>query len=98
MKRKKIHLGRCKTKAELKSTSDRIIKRLIEKLSSGWNPWIDANNYLEYTLFTDICDKYRDYLYKCLKNDITREQTLKSYLSYISIFQQWVTLARITSI
>ena len=98
MKRKKIHLGRCKTKAELKSTSDRIIKRLTEKLSSGWNPWIDANNNLEYTSFADVCDKYKDYLYKCLNTDLNRQQTTTSYLSYLNVFQQWGTLAGITYI
>ena len=98
MKRKKIHLGRCKTKKELKNTSDRIIKRLVEKLSTGWNPWIDANNHLEYTLFADLCDKYREYIYKSYKSSDLREQTMTSYLSYLNIFQEWGMKAGITYI
>ena len=98
MKRKKIHLGRCKTKTELKSTSDRIIKRLVEKLSSGWNPWIDANNHLEYTLFVDLCDKYREFIYKSYKSNDLREQTMTSYLSYLNVFQKWGSHAGITYI
>ena len=98
MKRKKIHLGRCKTKTELNATSQRIIKRLVEKLSSGWNPWIDTDNHLEYSSFADVCDKYREYIYKCLKSGDMREQTTTSYLSYLNIFQHWGTRAGITYI
>lgn len=89
MKRKRIYLGRCKTKSELKSTASRIIKKLVEKLSGGWNPWIESSNQLEYSRFIDVCDKYRAYLYKSLSNGDMREQTTTSYLSYLKIFQEW---------
>lgn len=98
MKRKKIHLGRCKTKTELNVTSSRIIKKLVEKLSSGWNPWIDSNNQLEYSYFVDVCEKYREFIYKSLKCGDMREQTTTSYLSYLHIFQDWGTRAGITYI
>lgn len=89
MKRKKIHLGRCKTKTELKNTATRIIRKLSEKLSSGWNPWIEAENPLEYTGLEKVCEKYREYVYKCLQSGEMREHSVVSYISYLKIFEQW---------
>lgn len=89
MKRKKIHLGRIKSKRELRETAARIIKRIIERLSQGWNPWIEADNPLGYTLLSDVCQRYREFLVKAYKNDDVREQTLQSYMSYLHIFDEW---------
>lgn len=91
MKRKKIHLGRIHSKKELRATAERMIRELLSKLQNGWNPWIEQCTVLEYTLFTDVCDKYHDYLYKSLQNGDMRPQSVTSYLSYLNIFRQWAT-------
>lgn len=90
MKRKKIMLDHISSKTKQRKYANQIIQRLTEKLLNGWNPWIEQMQPLEYTLFTDICDKYHEYLFKQLADHYMREQTLSSYLSYLNIFMLWV--------
>lgn len=89
MKRKKIHLGRIKSKKQLRDVAGRMTKRLIERLSEGWNPWIEAENPLGFVEFEEVCNKYRDYMMRAYKNDDMREQTALSYSSYLHIFEEW---------
>ena len=89
MKRKKIMLGRIKGKQAQKVYARGIINRLTEKLLDGWNPWIEQTAPMEYTMFADVCDNYRDYLYKLVKDDDMREDSLASYLSYLRVFSSW---------
>lgn len=89
MKRKKIHLGRIKSKRELRETAARIIRRTVERLSEGWNPWIEAENPLGYSLLDDVCRRYREFLLKAFRSDDVREQTLQSYMSYLHVFESW---------
>ncbi len=78
MKRKKIMLDRIKGKAKVRKTGKEIIKRLTDKLISGWNPWMEIKCPLEYTTFTDTVEKYKEYLAKLYKENDLREQTFKS--------------------
>ncbi len=89
MKRKKIMLGRIKGKAALKAYAKEVIRKLTEKLMNGWNPWIENCSVLEYTPFTEVCDRYRTYLEKMLADDDMREETFASYTSYMRIFSSW---------
>lgn len=89
MKRKKIHLGRIKGKRELRETGARVIRRVVERLSSGWNPWVEAENALSYTLLSDVFQLYRDFIVKGWKSDDVREQTLHTYMSYLHVFEAW---------
>ena len=89
MKRKKIMLGRIKGKTTQKKYAQGIIYRLTEKLFDGWNPWIEAAAPMEYTLFTDVCDRYTQYLYKMVEDNDMREETLASYLSSLRILRTW---------
>ncbi len=89
MKRKKIMLGRIKGKTAQKKYAQGIINRLTEKLLDGWNPWIEAAAPMEYTLFTDVCDRYTQYLYKMVEDNDMREETLASYLSSLRILRAW---------
>ena len=57
--------------------------RISEKLSLGWNPWIEQEQGNAYMLFKDIADKYRTYIYKMLRDGNYRPETLKSYSSYL---------------
>ncbi len=44
---------------------------------------------MEYTLFTDVCDRYTQYLYKMVEDNDMREETLASYLSSLRILRTW---------
>ncbi len=95
LKRKKIMLGRVKGgKKAVRAYAQPIMQRLSDRLSDGWNPWIEQKCPLEYTRFDDVCDKYREYLSKLLHEGNLREQTLASYISYMKIMCEWVASHR----
>lgn len=71
MKRKRIKLNAIDPKQRRKYAND-LIKRLTEKLISGWNPWIEKENGTAYMLFRDCCEKYRQYIDKLLKDGTYR--------------------------
>lgn len=43
MRRKKIKLNHIEKIGDRRRYADNLVKRLIPKLESGWNPWIEAD-------------------------------------------------------
>lgn len=89
-KRKKYMLGRCHSRREVIRRSRAMIHNIARKLESGWNPWIDTSDSLTYSLFSEVADRYHDYLYKRLSDGSFREDTVCSYVSYLNVFRNWV--------
>ncbi|MCE9240212.1 site-specific integrase [Bacteroides thetaiotaomicron] len=83
MRRKKIKLNFIKKANERRKYARDYMIRLSEKLSLGWNPWIEQEQGNAYLLFKDVTDKYRTYIYKMFKDGHYRPETLKSYSSYL---------------
>ena len=86
---KKFMLGHIKGKKAQRVYAEALIKRLTEKLLDGWNPWIELTQPLEYTEFDSVCEKYKEYLLKLLKEGSIREDTVASYHSYLKILRLW---------
>lgn len=91
MKRKKVMLDHCGSKAAMRRYGMRVARALMEKLSEGWNPWIEAAHPLGYVRLEDVMDKYHDYVMKQLESGDMREQSVTSYLSYLKIYREWAT-------
>ena len=60
-----------------------------EKLSIGWNPWLEAEHSNSYLLFADVLEKYRIWLNKMYLEDNYREDTMKSYKSYLANLEKF---------
>lgn len=86
---KKFMLGHIKGKRQQKTYGEALIKRLTEKLMQGWNPWIELVQPLEYTSFDEVCEKYKQYLLKMLKERNLREETVVSYTSRMNVLIEW---------
>lgn len=95
LKTKKIMLGHIKGKTNQRKYAEDLIKRLTEQLSSGWNPWIEAVQPLEYALWDDVISKYKDYLVKLCNEHSLREESYVDYSSRIHILEQWKAEKRI---
>lgn len=82
--RKRIKINRISggITAKRKYAND-LIKRLNDKLSRGWNPWIEAEYGKSYNKFDDVCDHYRRYITKLYKDDVFREETYIAYTSFL---------------
>lgn len=83
MKRKKIKLNFIKSVKERRAYAKGCINRLSEKLATGWNPWIEQECGNAFLLFKDVIDKYRTFLAKMQRDGRYRQETIKSYSSYI---------------
>lgn len=88
-RRKKFMLGHVKGKRQQKQYAEALMKRLTEKLIRGWNPWIETAQPLEYTSFDDVCERYKEYLMKMLKEGSIREETVVSYMSRLRVLTKW---------
>lgn len=95
LKTKKIMLGHIKGKTNQRKYAEDLIKRLTEQLSSGWNPWIEAVQPLEYALWDDVISKYKDYLVKLCNEHSLREESFVDYSSRVHILEQWKVEKRI---
>lgn len=95
LKTKKIMLGYIKGKTNQRKYAEDLIKRLTEQLSSGWNPWIEAVQPLEYALWDDVISKYKDYLVKLCNEHSLREESYVDYSSRVHILEQWKAEKRI---
>lgn len=90
MRMKKVMLGHIKGKREQKRMGEHLIKKFTEQLMNGWNPWIEAENPAEYTLFEDVCSRYKEYLMKLVKERNMREESVASYVSRLKVMKEWI--------
>lgn len=89
MRRKKIKLNFIEKVTERRKYAKDYMNRLSEKLSLGWNPWIEQESGNAYMLFKDVISKYRTFMNKMLKDGRYRQETLKSYSSYLHNMEQF---------
>lgn len=78
MRRKKIKLNHIEKIGQRRRYADGLMKRLIQKLEDGWNPWIESENEKAYHTFTDTCNHYR----KIILNNIVKEKDLDKWNKY----------------
>lgn len=89
MRRKKIKINFIKKVTDRRKYAESLKRRIIQKLDAGWNPWIESEDGKAYTFFDDAVKHYQRYITKLLNDDIYREETYKSYSSYLRQFKAW---------
>ncbi len=89
MRRKKIKLNYIEKIGERRSFAAGLIKRLNYKLERGWNPWIESENSKAYHTITDVFNHYRRHIDKLFRDDVYREDTYVSYVSYLRNIENW---------
>ena len=83
MKRKKFKLNYIDSIKERRKYAKDFMNRISEKLAVGWNPWIEQESGSAYMLFSEVIDRYRTFLAKMLRDGRYRQETIKSYSSYL---------------
>lgn len=89
MRRKKLKINFVKKISDRRRYGEDLKRRVALKLESGWNPWIEGETGKAYALYKDVLDHYRRYIAKMLHDDIYREDTYTSYMSYVRILDKW---------
>ena len=83
LKIKRIKLNYIKKTGERRKYASDLMIRLNDKLRRGWNPWIESDNSKAYTSFEDACEAYTKNATRFFKDDILREDSYTSYMSYL---------------
>ena len=89
MRRKKIKLNFIKKAAERRIFAQGMMKRLNAKLLDGWNPWIESVHGKAYHTIEDVFTHYRRFTEKMFADNLYREDTYTSYLSYLKNIEDW---------
>lgn len=88
MERKQIKLNslrkRYKRQNEFKNAALNIVCNINAKLCGGWSPFLQSDNIRLYTNLTDVTNEYITE-----KKRELRENSIRSYASFIRIFLSW---------
>lgn len=89
MRRKKLKINFVKKVSDRRKYGESLKRRIALKLESGWNPWIESEEGKAYTTFEEAIKHYQRYTEKLLRDNIYREDTYKSYMSYVKQLKEW---------
>lgn len=89
MRRKRIKINHIEKISDRRRYADALMKRLMNQLDNGWNPWIESENAKAYHTFADVILHYKKFLDKMFHDGVYREDTYLSYLSYIRIIENF---------
>jgi integrase len=89
MRRKKIKINFVTNLADRRRFARTIVQRIVKKLESGWNPWVEAEHGKAFQTFKDVCDHYRRYITKMFNDNLYREETYAGYISYLRNLEQY---------
>ena len=89
MKRKKYMLDKIEKLTDRKKRASEIITNVTNRLRSGWNPWADASNSRQYTLYFEVIELYTRYLEKICKAKVIKENTLLDYKKRLKVFVEY---------
>lgn len=89
LKRKTIKINRIAGHKERRAYANGLIKRINQQLNEGWNPWVESISSDAFLLFNDVIDRYKKYIDRMFIAGTYREETYKSYLSYIKNLCNW---------
>lgn len=89
MRRKRIKINFIDKIGERRKYAQGLMRRLINKLEDGWNPWIEVENSKAYHTIDDVITHYIQYIEKMFRDNVYREDTYTSYMSYVRNIEKW---------
>ena len=89
LRKKRIKLNHIKPVSARRMYANELIKRLNERLIDGWSPWIESENSNAYKLFSDVCEKFRQFLSHQLNSGVIRPDSYRAYISYLRIIEAY---------
>lgn len=92
--RKRIKINFIEKKSERRRYANGLIVRLNRKLESGWNPWIESENEKAYHTIAEVFEHYRRFIEKMYMDNIYREDTYVTYISYLRNVEKYLAEMR----
>ena len=93
LRRKTIKLNRIKGLTNRRTHAREMIKRLVNKLKKGWNPWI-AKDTSDLMVFEDAVQRYEMHIEKMLAGGYFRKETYDGYKSNVKILREYIAKKR----
>jgi integrase len=90
LRRKKIKINFIEKISDRRKYANGLILRLNDKLMNGWNPWIEAENSKSFHTIKDVFDHYRRFIEKMYLDNLYREDTYVSYISYLRNLENYI--------
>lgn len=89
LERQRIRVPKRKSLKLMEREAKRIVDEINRRLQSGWNPYLEKNETF-YAKFEDVCNKFLNQNKAELQKSEKREDTYRSYKSFISIFKMFL--------
>lgn len=90
MKRKKYMLNRYSSIKARKEMARQKIMWIVEEVKNGWNPWVRAVTTREFTPWTTVMTRYKEYLHVSGRKGLLKPKTVYDYQSRVRIFEQFL--------
>lgn len=84
--RKRIKLNHIESKVTRRQYAFELIRSINQKLAEGWNPFIEDEAPRSFELFIEATQNYI-----VVKTKELRESSIKTYISTIKIFSEWLS-------
>jgi integrase len=84
LKRKENRVRPIKNKSERRKLGRKMVLEINKKLERGWNPFINSNEVRGFVKFSEAARVFLDRAKKEVKNGQKREDTYRSYKSFIN--------------
>ena len=90
MRRKRMKINIIKKKAERRMYGMNLVRIINEKLSQGWNPFIENRYSANLTYLNESFDIYRHYIDKMYASGYYRDGTYRTYVSALGNLEKWL--------
>lgn len=90
LRRKTIKLNRVKGASTKRRYANDILKRLIDNLRRGWNPWI-AKDVENLQTIEEAFDRYENYVEKMHNQGYFRKETYAGYKSQLKMLRLYIS-------
>jgi integrase len=90
LKRKKIMLNKYKKGRDRDTMAAQIIQNVMNKLTTGWNPWIDSPTTRGDIELIIVIRNYRLNIDNRLKKKVITQKTATDWLSRVSILERYL--------
>lgn len=90
LRRKKYMLDRYKRNRDREDVASMLISNLTEKLKAGWNPFVNASRTRQFTEFSLVLKRYRDFIVKSAANGSLKKKTFDDYSSRLRCLEAYL--------
>lgn len=88
LRRKRIKMNRVYIVKGGREYINDVLKRLLDQLKHGWNPWINKD-IENLDIFSEVLDRYEAHVEKMYSGGYYRKETYAGYKSYIKILREY---------